>query len=80
MLLGLELLQLTLAQAPPPFDFESVGNAEGPPVTAQRLRAPLSTELLEALVIEACHLRRRRPGVHVRDEDSRSKAGRFQRN
>ena len=61
---GLELLQLALAQAPSPFDFEGVRNAKRPPVTAQRLGAPVRGELLEALVVEACDLGRRGQGGH----------------
>lgn len=61
---GLELLQLALAQAPSPFDFEGVRNAKRAPVAAQRPSAPARGELLEVLVVKACDLGRRGQGGH----------------
>ena len=71
----LELLQLSRAQAPSPFNFKGMGHAEGPPVPAQRLGAPADSKLLEALVVEAGHLGRGWRGGHAHDDDSLRSSG-----
>jgi hypothetical protein len=67
------LQQLAFPQAPSPFDLEGVGHAEGSSVAAQRLRAPMGGELLEALVIKAGELGWCRHGSHVQEERSPAK-------
>ena len=70
-----ELMQPAVAQPPAPFHFIGVRDAKSALVAAQRLRAPVGSKLLEALVVQAGELGARLQSAHVASRQSVRRPG-----
>jgi len=70
-------VQLARAEAPAPLDLQRMGNAEGVPITASCLRAPVDGQALEGLVVNLRELRWVGDVGHITTKITRLKPGRL---